>query len=193
MSRKENVREVSILSKVLIFMAEGHEEIEALTVVDLLRRAGIDIYTVSITGEKKVTGSHGITTVCDKLIETVNFDDADMLVLPGGMPGTLNLGNCELLMDQVHGFNTSKKGLAAICAAPTVFGKAGLLEGKKATCYPGMEGDLKGANTSTDTVCHDGHIITSRGLGTAIPFALEIIRTFQGDEAAEKLAKSIVY
>lgn len=193
MSDKESVREVTILSKVLIFMAEGHEEIEALTVVDLLRRAGIDIYTVSITGEKKVTGSHGITTVCDKLIETVNFDDADMLVLPGGMPGTLNLGNCEILMDQVHGFNTSKKGLAAICAAPTVFGKAGLLEGKKATCYPGMEGDLKGAITSTDAVCHDGHIITSRGLGTAIPFALEIVRTFQGDEAAEKLAKSIVY
>ena len=181
------------MSKVLIFMAEGHEEIEALTVVDLLRRAGIDIYTVSITGEKKVTGSHGITTVCDKLIETVNFDDADMLVLPGGMPGTIHLGECELLMDQVHGFNTSKKGLAAICAAPTVFGKAGLLEGKTATCYPGMEGDLKGANTSTDAVCHDGHIITSRGMGTAIPFALEIIRTFQGDEAAEKLAKSIVY
>ena len=181
------------MSKVLIFMAEGHEEIEALTVVDLLRRAGIDIYTVSITGEKKVTGSHGIITVCDKLIETVNFDDADMLVLPGGMPGTIHLGECELLMDQVHGFNTSKKGLAAICAAPTVFGKAGLLEGKKATCYPGMEGDLKGANTSTDAVCHDGHIITSRGMGTAIPFALEIIRTFQGDEAAEKLAKSIVY
>ena len=181
------------MSKVLIFMAEGHEEIEALTVVDMLRRAGIDIYMVSITGEKKVTGSHGITTVCDKLIEAVNFDDADMLVLPGGMPGTINLGNCELLMDQVHGFNTSKKGLAAICAAPTVFGKAGILEGKKATCYPGMEGDLKGANTSTDAVCHDGHIITSRGMGTAIPFALEIIRTLQDDQAAEKLAKSIVY
>lgn len=181
------------MSKVLIFMAEGHEEIEALTVVDLLRRAGIDICMVSITGDKKVTGSHGITTVCDKLIETVNFDDADMLVLPGGMPGTINLGECELLMDQVHGFNTSKKGLAAICAAPTVFGKAGILRGKKATCYPGMEADLKGADVSTDAVCHDGHIITSRGMGTAIPFALEIIRTFQGDEAAEKLAKSIVY
>ena len=181
------------MSKVLIFMAEGHEEIEALTVVDLLRRAGIDICMVSITGDKKVTGSHGITTVCDKLIETVNFDDADMLVLPGGMPGTINLGECELLMDQVHGFNTSKKGLAAICAAPTVFGKAGILQGKKATCYPGMEADLKGADVSTDAVCHDGHIITSRGMGTAIPFALEIIRTFQGDEAAEKLAKSIVY
>ena len=127
------------------------------------------------------------------LLKNVNFEEADMLVLPGGMPGTINLGECELLMDQVHGFNTSKKGLAAICAAPTVFGKAGILQGKKATCYPGMEGDLKGANTSTDAVCHDGHIITSRGMGTAIPFALEIIRTFQGDEAAEKLAKSIVY
>ena len=137
------------MSKVLIFMAEGHEEIEALTVVDLLRRAGIEIEMVSITGNKRVPGSHGIMTVCDKLIEQVNFDSADMLVLPGGMPGTLNLELCEPLMDQVHGFNTSKKGLAAICAAPTVLGKAGLLQGKKATCYPGMEGDLLGANVST--------------------------------------------
>lgn len=181
------------MSKVLIFMAEGHEEIEALTVVDLLRRAGIEIEMVSITGNKRVPGSHGIMTVCDKLIEQVNFDSADMLVLPGGMPGTLNLELCEPLMDQVHGFNASKKGLAAICAAPTVFGKAGLLEGKKATCYPGMEKDLLGAEVSTDSVCHDGHIITSRGLGTAIPFALEIIKTFQGEEAAEKIAKSVVY
>ena len=181
------------MSKVLIFMAEGHEEIEALTVVDLLRRAGIEIEMVSITGNKRVPGSHGITTVCDKLIETVNFDTADMLVLPGGMPGTLNLELCELLMDQVHGFNTSKKGLAAICAAPTVFGKAGILEGKKATCYPGTEKDLLGANVSTDAVCHDGHIITSRGMGTAIPFALEIIKTFKGEAVAQQMAKAIVY
>ena len=181
------------MSKVLIFMAEGHEEIEALTVVDLLRRAGIEIETVSITGDKKVKGSHGITTLCDKFIENVNFEEADMLVLPGGMPGTLNLGLCEPLMDQIHGFNTSGKKLAAICAAPTVFGKAGLLEGKKATCYPGMEGDLIGAKVSADSVCHDGNIITSRGLGTAIPFALEIIKTFQGEEEAEKIAKSVVY
>ncbi|MCR5581429.1 MAG: DJ-1/PfpI family protein [Pseudobutyrivibrio sp.] len=181
------------MSRVLIFMAEGHEEIEALTVVDVLRRAGIEIEMVSITGNKKVPGAHGISTYCDKLIETVNFDTADMLVLPGGMPGTLNLGLCEPLMDQVHGFNASKKGLAAICAAPTVFGKAGILKGKKATCYPGMEADLLGADVSTDDVCHDGHIITSRGMGTAIPFALEIVRTFCGDAAADQLAKAIVY
>ena len=181
------------MSKVFIFMAEGHEEIEALTVVDLLRRAGIEIETVSITSNRMVPGSHGIITVCDQLIEEVDFNSADMLVLPGGMPGTLNLELCEPLMDQIHGFNTSKKGLAAICAAPTVFGKAGILEGKKATCYPGMEKDLVGANVSTDEVCHDGHIITSRGLGTAIPFALEIVKTFQGEEAAKKLAAGIVY
>ena len=181
------------MSKVLIFMAEGHEEIEALTVVDLLRRAGIEIDMVSITGNKKVPGSHGITTYCDELIETVDFNGVDMLVLPGGMPGTLNLEICEPLMNKVHEFNNAKKGLAAICAAPTVFGKAGLLEGKKATCYPGMEGDLTGANVSTDSVCHDGHIITSRGLGTAIPFALEIIKTLAGADAADKIGNAIVY
>ena len=181
------------MSKVLIFLAEGHEEIEALTVVDLLRRADIEIEMVSITGNKKVPGSHGITTVCDMFIENVNFESADMLVLPGGMPGTLNLGLFEPLMDQIHGFNASKKGLAAICAAPTVFGKAGLLEGRKATCYPGMEKNLVGANVSEDEVCHDGHIITSRGLGTAIPFALEVVKTFKGEDAANQLAKSIVY
>ena len=174
-------------------MAEGHEEIEALTVVDLLRRAGIEIEMISITGNKKVPGSHGITTVCDKYLENADFESADMLVLPGGMPGTLNLELCEPLMEQIHGFNAAKKGLAAICAAPTVFGKAGILEGKKATCYPGMEKDLVGANVSTDEVCHDGHIITSRGLGTAIPFALEIVKTFKGEAAAEQLAKAVVY
>lgn len=181
------------MSKVLLFMAEGHEEIEALTVVDLLRRAGIEIETVSITSNRMVPGSHGIVTVCDQLIEEVDFNSADMLVLPGGMPGTLNLELCQPLMEQVHKFNNAGKNIAAICAAPTVFGKAGLLKGKKATCYPGMEGDLDGANVSTDEVCHDGNIITSRGLGTAIPFALEIVRTFQGDGAADKIAKAIVY
>lgn len=161
--------------------------------MDLFSRAGIEIDMVSITGNEKVPGSHGITTICDKLIENVNFDSVDMLVLPGGMPGTVNLGLCEELMDQIHGFNASKKGLPAICAAPTVFGKAGLLKDKTATCYPGMEKDLLGANVSGDEVCHDGHIITSRGLGTAIPFALEIIKTLEGADAADKIATSIVY
>jgi len=187
------VEREGIMSKVLIFFAEGHEEVEALTVVDLLRRADIDVSMVSITGNKRVPGSHGIMTVCDKLIETTNFDDADMIILPGGMPGTLNLELCEPLMDQINGFNVSGKGLAAICAAPTVFGKAGILDGKVATCYPGLEKDLIGAKVSEDSVCHDGNIITSRGVGTAIDFALEIVKTFKGQDVANKLAKAIVY
>mgnify|MGYP002624056392 FL=1 len=181
------------MSKVLVFFAEGFEEIEALTVVDVLRRADVDTVMVSVTGNKRVPGSHGIAVGCDKLIETINFDNADMIVLPGGMPGTLNLELCEQLMDQVQGFAVSKKYLAAICAAPTVLGRAGILKGKTATCYPGMEKDLIGANLSTESVCHDGNIITSRGLGTAIDFSLEIIRTLLGDDAASDMAEKIVY
>ncbi len=181
------------MSKVLIFLAEGHEEIEALTVVDLLRRAKIDIDTVSITGNRQVTGSHGITTTADKLIEEADFASADMLVLPGGMPGTLNLEACQLLMEQVHAFNDAGKYIAAICAAPTVFGRAGLLKGKKACCYPDMEGDLLEAEVSYDDVNVAGNVITSRGMGTAIEFGLTIIEVFQGKEAADAMAAKIVY
>ncbi len=181
------------MSKVLIFLAEGHEEIEALTVVDLLRRAKIDIDTVSITGQRQVTGSHGITSTADKLFEEADFEEADMLVLPGGMPGTLNLEAYEPLMNQVRAFNAADKYIAAICAAPTVFGRAGLLEGKKACCYPDMEGDLLGADVSYDPVSVAGKTITSRGMGTAIEFGLTIIETFQGKEAADAMAAKIVY
>ena len=181
------------MSKVLIFLAESHEEIEALTVVDLLRRAKIDIETVSITGNRQVTGSHGITTTADKLFEEVDFTQADMLVLPGGMPGTLNLEAYGPLMDQVKAFNAAAKYIAAICAAPTVFGRAGLLKGKKACCYPDMEGDLLEAQVSYDPVSVDGNIITSRGMGTAIEFGLTIIETFQGSQAADAMAAKIVY
>ena len=181
------------MSKVLLFLAEGHEEIEALTVVDLLRRAGIEIDTVSITGSRQVTGSHSITTIAGKLFDEADFDEADMLVLPGGMPGTLNLEAYAPLMNQVRSFNSSGKHIAAICAAPTVFGRAGLLEGKKACCYPDMEGDLKGALVSYDKVSVDGNIITSRGMGTAIEFALTIIETYQGKPAADSMAAKIVY
>lgn len=178
---------------VYLFLATGHEEIEALTVVDLLRRAKIEIETVSITGEKAVTGSHGITHMADRLFEEINPSEAKMLILPGGMPGTLNLEAYAPLMDAVKDANADGRYIAAICAAPTVFGRAGLLKGKKACCYPDMEGDLKGANVSYDTVSVDGNIITSRGLGTAIDFGLAIINEFQGTEAAMEMAKKIVY
>ena len=182
------------MSKVYIFLAEGHEEIEALTVVDLLRRAGIDIEMISITGNRQVTGSHGITTTADKLFEEIDCDAAQMLVLPGGMPGTRNLEAHEELMKNIDAFAASSdKCIAAICAAPTVFGHRNLLNGKKACCYPGMEDQLLGANVSYDKVSVDGNIITSRGLGTAIEFALAIIEKLDSAQKAEQIGKAVVY
>ncbi len=181
------------MAKTAIFLAEGFEEIEALTVVDLLRRANIDITTVSITGKKNVTGSHNITVEADITIDELDFDSQDMLILPGGMPGTTNLDACEPLKAQIKKFNDNGKLLAAICAAPTVYGKMGLLDGKKACCYPGREPDLIGAIPQTSSVTKDGNFITSRGMGTAIDFGLAIIEQFQGIDAAKDMADKIVF
>ena len=124
------------MPKTAIFLADGFEEIEALTVVDLLRRANIEISTVSIMGRKNVTGSHNITVEADALLEETDFDSLDMLILPGGMPGTTNLADCKALTDKIKEFDEKDKMLCAICAAPTVFGKLGILKGKKACCFP---------------------------------------------------------
>lgn len=181
------------MAKTAIFLADGFEEIEALTVVDLLRRAGIEIVMTSIMGQKSVNGSHGIKVEADELLENLDFDSVDMIILPGGMPGTTNLDNCEPLKAKIREFNDSGKLLAAICAAPTVYGKMGLLKGKKACCFPGREPDLLGADVQTTEVAKDGNFITSRGMGTAIPFGLAIIAQFQGEDAASEMAKKIVY
>ena len=181
------------MAKTAIFLADGFEEIEALTVVDLLRRAGIEITMASIMGRKSVTGSHNITVESDVLLEDVDFDGIDMIILPGGQPGTRNLGACDKLKDQISSFNQKGKMLAAICAAPTVYGKMGILDGKKACCYPGCEVDLGSADVQTTEVTKDGNFITSRGMGTAIPFGLAIIEHFQGKEAADEMAAKIVY
>lgn len=181
------------MPKTAIFLADGFEEIEALTVVDLLRRAGIEISMISIMGRKNVTGSHNIAVEADELFKDANLDSCDMLILPGGMPGTSNLFACEPLKEKIKEFDTAKKPLAAICAAPTVYGRMGLLNGKRASCYPGCEGDLSGADVRMSEVTVDGHFITSRGMGTAIPFGLAIIEHFQGKKAAEEMASRIVY
>ena len=178
---------------IAVFFAEGYEEIEALTVVDLTRRAGIETWMVSITEEKNVTGSHGITVSMDKILKEVDFKEVDMIVLPGGMPGTLNLEACETLMEQVKEFDKNGKYISAICAAPTVFGHLGLLNGKKACCYPSMEDGLVGAEVTYEPIAEADHILTSRGLGTAIDFGLQIIGRFQGKDAADEMAKKIVY
>ena len=181
------------MRSVAIFLADGFEEVEALTVVDLLRRSEISVCMVSITGKPAVTGSHGITVMADKLFEELDFSLIDMIVLPGGMPGTQNLEKHEELMEKVRAFYKGGKFVSAICAAPTVLGHLGLLKKHYACCYPSMEAELTGAKVRYSPVEVSGTVITSRGLGTAIDFALAIVERFKGAEAANKLAEKIVY
>ena len=181
------------MSKVYIFLADGFEEIEGLTVVDLLRRADIQIDMVSIMGRKQVVGAHGIKVEADYLYEEVKVEEADMLVLPGGMPGTKNLSGHEDLCEQLKTFHEAKKGVAAICAAPMVLGQNGILKGRRAVCYPGFEQYLEGATVKKVEVVTDGNVITSRGLGTAIEFASAIITYFVGEEKAKEIKKAIIY
>lgn len=181
------------MSKACIFLADGFEEIEGLTVVDILRRAGVEIHMVSITGETKVTGSHGIEIKCDTCIGQENFSETELFVLPGGMPGTKNLRACKALTELLTAsFETGKK-LAAICAAPSVLGDLGILKGKKACCYPGFEEHLTGAQVVFDQVAQDGNVTTSRGMGTAIPFALSLVSQLVSEEKAQELAQSIIF
>lgn len=179
--------------KSLIFLADGFEEVEALTVVDLLRRAGIEIDMVSITGKQQVTGAHGIAVQADVLFEQADFVNADALVLPGGMPGTRNLEAFAPLIEALKQADQAGKLLCAICAAPLVFGVNHLLEGKKASCYPGYEKDLLGANVSYDAVSKDGNVITSRGMGTAIAFAGEIIATLLDEKTTQNIKETVIY
>ena len=181
------------MCKVSLFLADGFEEVEALAVVDLLRRADIDISMISISGELEVTGAHKIKVIADKLFEEEDFSTIGMLVLPGGMPGTKHLAEHKKLVELLKDFNSKGKLLAAICAAPMVLGDNGLLKGKSATCYPGFEESLLGASFKDKDVVVDGNIITSKGMGTAIDFALAIIKQIKSQEEASKIAKSIQY
>lgn len=180
------------MKKVYVFLAEGFEEMEAVTPVDLLRRVNVDAKFVSITGDKAVTGAHGVTYQADLLFEEIE-DDADMLVLPGGMPGTMNLmaheGLAELLVKQYN----DRKWVAAICAAPMVLGALGIVMGRFATIYPGMEEYLVGTDLSAEEVCVSGNVITSRAPGTAVPFALKLVEVLVSESYAEHLKKEIVF
>lgn len=181
------------MAKVYLFLADGFEEIEGLTVVDILRRANIETIMVSVTGKEYVTGSHQITVKADAVFEANDFSDGDMLVLPGGMPGTKNLSEHQGLDRLLRQFQEKGKKLSAVCAAPSVLGSKGLLKGKEATCYPGFEEALLGAQVKNEAVVADGNIITSRGMGTSIDFALSIVKSLAGEAEAAKIAKSIQY
>lgn len=182
-----------MIMRACVFLADGLEEIEGLTVVDILRRAGVDTRTVSITDERTVTGSHQIPITADCCMGETDFSDAELLVLPGGMPGTRHLEACRPLTELLLRFAEEGKKVAAICAAPSVLGKLGILDGKKAACYPGFEEELKGAKVVYDQVVCDGNVTTSRGMGTAIPFALELVRQLVSEEKAQELSKGIIY
>ncbi len=180
------------MEKIVVPLAEGFEEIEAVSIIDVLRRAEFDVIIASVTGNTVVTGSHKIKVTSDLLFNEVNFSEVDMFVLPGGMPGAENLKKHEGLRRKLTEFNKNKKPLAAICAAPIVLGDLGILENKTATCYPGYEDGLKGANVTDGSVEHDGNIITGRGAGVAVKFALKIVEVHKGKQFAEKLAEKMV-
>lgn len=181
------------MAKVYIFLADGFEEIEGLTVVDMMRRAGLDIFMVSLNDSLKVTGSHNISIETDVALKDICPEDADMFVLPGGLPGTTHLCENETLGNILKGAAADGKYIAAICAAPSVLGGLGLLNGKKATCYPGFEEKLTGALHQTQNVVVDGNIITSRGMGTAIEFSAQLVGILKDEETALRLKKSIMF
>lgn len=181
------------MSRALVFLAEGFEEIEGLTVVDLLRRAGIETQTVAVTGSVEVTGSHGIPVRADVLFEDMDDSGTELYVLPGGMPGTKRLAAHEELGKLLQDAAASGKKVAAICAAPSVLGGLGILKGRRAACYPGFEDQLTGAEVYMEQVVVSGNIITSRGMGTAIPFGLELVAQLKDRAEADRLSEKIVY
>ncbi|NLW31286.1 MAG: DJ-1/PfpI family protein [Fibrobacter sp.] len=180
------------MKHVITILADGFEEIEAITVIDLLRRAEIKV-TILGLDSLEINGAHDVIVHADNLLDS--FDkEYDGIILPGGMPGTTNLANSSKIIDLVK--SSFNKGLlcAAICAAPSVLGKAGILEGKKAVCFPGFESSLHGSiTTENKSVIKDANIITSRGPGTAIPFSLEIISYLKNSEFSDKIKTSILY
>lgn len=179
-------------SMVFIHLATGFEEIEAISIIDVLRRADIEVTTISVTGRREVTGAHQITVHTDLLFEEADYREAGMIVLPGGMPGAKNLSEHEGLARQILAFHTDGKLLGAICAAPLVFGKLGILHGKEATCYPGFEKYLEGAHFTGRKVTCSGTIVTAKGPGAAIPFALKIVEILKGKNLVDSLKEKMI-
>jgi protein deglycase len=179
--------------KILTLLAEGFEETEAVTLIDILRRAGYDVVTASITGSLQVTGGHGITLTADTLFSGNMQGDIDMLLLPGGGPGVNNLAASSKVIELVRQYRTEKKYIAAICAAPFVLEKAGVIKGVRVTAFPTWQVKLESAIVTDEPVVMDGKIITGRGVGAAIDMALKIVEVASGKEKREEIARSIVF
>ena len=175
---------------VYVFLADGFEIIEALSPVDMLRRAKVETKLVGVTGEI-VTSSCGVAVKTDMQIDEFDFYDVEAVVLPGGMPGTLNLENNQTVQKIIDNASNTNAFICAICAAPSILGHKGLLNAKEATCFPGFENALEGATLSDKYVVTDGLIITARGAGVAVDFGLEIVKALKGEETAENVRKTI--
>ena len=175
---------------VYVFFADGFEELEALSPVDVLRRAGVAVTTVGV-GSRQITGSHQIPILCDTTADVLKPEDMEMIILPGGMPGTTNLEASPDVMSVLDKAVTEGKWIAAICAAPSILGHRGLLKGKKAICFPGFEEALEGAELSKEPVCIDGNIITAKGAGVALEFALTLVACLKGEETAQNLKETM--
>ena len=180
------------MSKAVVFFADGTEECEALLVIDLLRRAKVEVTVASAMGRKEVVSSHKIHLTADALAEDVDYSDVDLVVLPGGIPGTPNLAENKTVTDTCVSFAKAGKKVAAICAAPSVLASLGLLEGRNATAHAGFQDKLAGAIVHDEEVVVDGNLTTSYGLGGAIPFALELAAQLTGRANAEAVAKHFV-
>lgn len=180
------------MKAICIFLAEGFEEMEAMFPLDVMRRGGLNVKTVSVTGENIVVSAHQVPVVADMLIEDLKEDDVEMIVLPGGLPGATNLDAHTGLDKLIMRFAVAKKPLAAICAAPMVYGKRGLLKGKKATCYPGFDTYLEGAEYTGNMVEVADNFILGKGPGAAPEFAFTLLEKFAGAEKAMEVKKGML-
>nr|WP_321451741.1 DJ-1 family glyoxalase III [uncultured Carboxylicivirga sp.] len=176
------------MTHVALFLADGFEEIEALTPVDVLRRADIQVTTVSISNSLEVTGAHQIIVKADTLISDIKPDNYSCAVLPGGMPGALNLKNNQKLNDLILAFAKENKLIGAICAAPIVPAAIGITKNKKVTCYPGFEDQLTDADYTGNLIEVDGQLITGKAAGAAMQFALQLVETIKNKETAKDVA-----
>lgn len=181
------------MSTVYMFMADGLEEMECLAAADVLRRGGVDTVLVSIGDDLTVTGAHGIRLVADKLFDEIKKEPEDVLYLPGGMPGTLNLKAHEGLTAMLADSFEKGEKIAAICAAPSILGERGMLKGRKAICYPGFESALEGAEIVREKVVNDLPFVTGVGPGAAVDMGLELVRILKGEEAAREVAEGMCY
>ena len=182
------------MKKVIVFLADGFEEMEAMGTVDVLRRGGIEVKTISIMENSFVTGAHNVQIKADETLSDLDINalEADAVVLPGGMPGAKNLNENSVVKETVLSFYRENKLVAAICAAPMVLGHKGYLQGKTAVCFPGFEDELTGAVIASSRVVRDGRIITAAGMGVALPFGLELVAVLKGEEAAASLRSAVL-